>query len=113
MIAIQLDSEMLTALIGLAEQGTELDETFIITRFGEELGNKILKSYALGADSLKIIKLMQDDMGKVPADASEETKYLYSLELNIIKSYVDGTLEATVNRYQSVLPIMPTNVIGF
>ena len=79
--------------------------------FGPELTAKFILAISLKSEGLKeILDLKNKFMNDAPELADPDTVKVYEVPLHIHKSFTEGTLDAKVERYSKILPLLPTHV---
>lgn len=115
-IAIKLPDSLLNSLLQAAEATFSQPEEnwltleFFVQRFGEQMGTDLYKAYMLKVEGLKRVIALKEGMGKPPAMSSEIELKLYEMDLDILRDYVQGTLERKTELYQQRIPLMPNYV---
>ena len=111
-----MEHSLLASLLQAAEATFVLPEAqwlkldFFIERFGEKMGTELFKAYMLKVEGLKKVIALKEGMGKPPVMASETELKLYEMELDMLKSFIDGSLERKTELYQQTIPLLPTMV---
>ncbi len=105
--AFSIEIDLLKELLTLSLRNAELDPDQITGIFGEELGKIILKTYALGSETLTKIIGVKITAASAPADATAEIKKIYAIDLETLQKFLKGELQGQINWGMQVLPIMP------
>ncbi len=90
----KIPAAMLQQLLMLASQGYVLNEgdiAYLKEQFGEEIGNHIVKGFALGFEGMsEVIKIVEGLKNTPPADATDEEKEIYKYTLEAIQDYLSN-----------------------
>jgi hypothetical protein len=105
--SLSLDIAFLNSLLRAAEQGANVELAFLVDNFGEEQGTRLFNAFNLGVDGLTKIIAIKNSLGQAPDLATELEAKLYSMELEKLQSFIDGSLEERTKVYEQTLPYLP------
>lgn len=108
--AASLPDELLGQLTNLMGQGATFTEAELIEMLGEEVGKQTFLASSLGAEGLVEVQAILATLGKAPAEASDDVKVTYSMNMTIVRDFLTGQLAGKNSLYRQRIETMPSHV---
>ncbi|RLA63056.1 MAG: hypothetical protein DRQ88_07355 [Epsilonproteobacteria bacterium] len=112
-MAIKYPKGLLEMLVTLEERGNEITAQYLIDNFRlpKEASQELEKLYReLGKEGIVELVKIQDTMGVAPVDATDAIKKLYEMDLDVLETYMAGTMHELIAGHMKAITLLPTHV---